>query len=176
MAEQETIADVIAAMRDEAARADMEQDYSINDAAEMMREFAWRFEAAHKRELARVDAVIDEAVHGYPPEDINDKRERGEAVTGSNQFGNAAKLREALAELVENIEMRSSTFGLNVIVDTKTYLDAKAALAAPPRNCDRPECATTKAAQDVWRREDGGKTAYYEWLLATYKEGGNDGK
>lgn len=42
--------------------------------------------------------------------------------------GNEAKLREALEELVANIEMRSSTFGLNVMVDTKTYLDAKAAL------------------------------------------------
>ena len=41
------------------------------------------------------------------------------------------------------------------------------ALSATPRNCDRPECATTKAAQDVWRKEDGGRTAYYEWLLAT---------
>ena len=48
--------------------------------------------------------------------------------------------------------------------------------ATPHRNCDRPECATTKAAQDMWRKEDGGKTAYYEWLLATYKEGGNDGR
>lgn len=41
----------------------------------------------------------------------------------------------------------------------------------PPRNCDRPECATTKAAQEVWRKEDGGKTAYYEWLLATSTKG-----
>lgn len=48
----------------------------------------------------------------------------------------------------------------------------KPALAATPRNCDRPECAVTKAAQDVWRKEDGGKTAYYEWLLATAKKGG----
>ena len=46
-----------------------------------------------------------------------------------------------------------------------------AALAAPPRNCDRPECATTKAAQEVWRKEDGGKTAYYEWLLSTSTKG-----
>ena len=46
-----------------------------------------------------------------------------------------------------------------------------AALSAPPRNCDRPECATTKAAQEVWRREDGGKTAYYEWLLAISTKG-----
>ena len=46
-----------------------------------------------------------------------------------------------------------------------------AALSAPPRNCDRPECATTKSAQEVWRKEDGGKTAYYEWLLATSTKG-----
>ena len=46
-----------------------------------------------------------------------------------------------------------------------------AALSAPPRNCDRPECATTKKAQKVWRKEDGGKTAYYEWLLATSTKG-----
>lgn len=39
-----------------------------------------------------------------------------------------AKLREALEELVANIDMRSPTFGLNVMVDTKTYLDAKTAL------------------------------------------------
>ena len=41
----------------------------------------------------------------------------------------------------------------------------------PVRNCDRPECATTKAAQDVWCNEDGGKTAYYEWLLAAATKG-----
>ena len=59
---QETTADVIAAMRDEAARADMEQDYSINDAAEMMREFAWRFEEAHKREITILIDTLAEVV------------------------------------------------------------------------------------------------------------------
>ena len=48
----------------------------------------------------------------------------------------------------------------------------EAAISSPPRNCDRQECATTKSAQDVWRKEDGGKTAYYEWLLAKYTKGG----
>ena len=46
------------------------------------------------------------------------------------------------------------------------------AISSPPRNCDRPECETTKSAQDVWRKEDGGKTAYYDWLLATSTKGG----
>ena len=68
--------------------------------------------------------------------DIRKEADRLEAAH-KREAGDAAKLREALDELVANIEMRSSTFGLNVIVDTKTYLDAKAALAAPPRNCDR---------------------------------------
>ena len=53
----------------------------------------------------------------------------------------------------------------------KAHEAVNAALAAPPRNCDRPECATTKAAQDRWRKEDGGKMAYYEWLLATSTKG-----
>lgn len=48
----------------------------------------------------------------------------------------SSKIREAFEELIANIEMRSSTFGLNVMVDTKTFLDAKAALAEPLRNCD----------------------------------------
>ena len=53
----------------------------------------------------------------------------------------------------------------------KAHEAVNSALAEPPRNCDRPECATTKAAQDVWRKEDGCKTAYYEWLLATSTKG-----
>ena len=55
-----------------------------------------------------------------------------ESVKDCNQL----KMREALEGLITNIEMRSSTFGLDVMVDTKTFLDAKAALSAPARNCD----------------------------------------
>ena len=65
----------------------------------------------------------------------------------------------------------------DVIAEKICVLDdvIKREKSKPVRNCDRPECATTKAAQDVWRKEDGGKTAYYEWLLATYTKGGTDG-
>lgn len=48
----------------------------------------------------------------------------------------SSKLRDALEELVANIEMRSSIFGLNFMVDTKIFLDAKAALAEPLLNCE----------------------------------------
>lgn len=81
------------------------------------------------------------------------------------------KLRDALTKILH----LTNSLDENCAVDPVEIRDiARAALAAPPRNCDRPECATTKTAQEVWRREDGGKTAYYEWLLATYKEGGNE--
>ena len=93
-----------------------------------------------------------------------------EQLETKTEVGDAAKLREALDE---SRRIASGLGGcrlndywkLNEIVRV-----CDAALAAPARNCDRPECATTKAAQDVWRREDGGKTAYYEWLLATATE------
>ncbi len=62
-----------------------------------------------------------------------------------------------------------------------------AALAAPPRNCDRPECATYDKALDAWVlwREnnltvhDGigkAKQPFPRWLLAPAAEekGGND--
>lgn len=42
---------------------------------------------------------------------------------------NEAKLREALDEIVDNIEMRASVSDIFTIIDRKTFLDAKAALA-----------------------------------------------
>ena len=79
--------------------------------------------------------------------------------------GNAAAMREALEAAIPI--MRACLFDYYNTTDVKKVVgEMKAALSAPPRNCDRPECATTKAAQDTWRKEDGGKTAYYEWLFA----------
>ena len=93
-----------------------------------------------------------------------------EETCEKQSLGNAAKLREACEALMSEIG-GYLTDGLEVIwcsISGKTIKKARAVLSAPPRNCDRQECATTKAAQDVWRKEDGGKTAYYEWLLAKY--------
>ena len=89
----------------------------------------------------------------------------------SSQVGNVAAMREALAQFVEYSDLvcRMGMFNRERLVTlTKKVRDV---LCAPSRNCDRPECATTKAAQDVWRKEDGGKTAYYEWLLAAATKG-----
>ena len=114
-----------------------------------------------------------------------------QSVTDCNHLGNAAKMRDALNEtqsvIAKCMDILNSIPGgveydglIDDVADELCDLrdsHVKTALAATPRNCDRPECATTKAAQEVWRKEDGGKTAYYEWLLATYTEGGTtDGK
>ena len=79
--------------------------------------------------------------------------------------GNMSAMREALVRVKRLFDGR-----LMWQPDiSKAHEAVDAALAKPPRNCDRPECATTKSAQDVWRKEDGGKTAYYEWLFAEAK-------
>lgn len=74
------------------------------------------------------------------------------------------ELIELLKAIPEKMEGCNSEGELVVLDTNKLAKELKKSL----RNCDRPECATTKAAQDVWRKEDGGKTAYYEWLLAPH--------
>ena len=96
-----------------------------------------------------------------------------QSVTNCNRLGNVDKMREALekADAALSLISKSSWFVDANFAETIGVIEAgkaiQAALSAPPRNCDRPECATTKAAQELWRKEDGGKTAYYEWLLET---------
>ena len=163
-ANQETIADIVAALR---AVAYIQTAESPRDVLE----FANRIESAAKREreagaeAAQVCGEIGEMIG------MEATREK------SSRVGNMAKMRYALSDacyaMFNFLKTQNGGYG-----EMAKALDkAKAALAVPPRNFDRPECATTKSAQDVWRKEDGGKTAYYEWLLATYTEGGTtDGK
>ena len=107
---------------------------------------------------------------GETTADIEDAKAIGRCfVIKSN--GNAAKMREALSDACYAMFNFLKTQNGGYEEMAKALDKAKAALAVPPRNFDRPECATTKAAQDVWSSEDGGKTAYYEWLLQQYKEG-----
>ena len=161
---QETIADIVAALR---AVAYIQTAESPRDVLE----FANRIEAAAKRE--REAGAEAAQVCGEIGEMIGREATREK----SSRVGNAAKMRDALNDacyaMFNFLKTQNGGYG-----EMAKALDkAKAELAEPPRNCDRPECATTKAAQDVWNKEDGGKTAYYEWLLATYTEGGTtDGK
>jgi hypothetical protein len=105
------------------------------------------------------------------------EKAENQSVTNCNRLGNSAKMREALvkADAAFRLISKSAWFIDANFSETKKLMDAgnsiEVALAAPTRNCDRPECATTKEAQEVWSQEDGGKTAYYEWLLATSTKG-----
>ena len=141
--------------------AGMPASYHVTMSWADFRKMLDRFDAANKRE---VQNALDAG--GFV-----------EASRKNKQVGNAAKLREALENIAVNLEHRLFAKYPSNASDEWMYQKARAALAAPPRNCDRPECATTKAAANVWRKEDGGKTAYHEWLLATAteKEGGTNG-
>ena len=85
------------------------------------------------------------------------------------ESGNAAKLREALEEVLDDYQ---DDCAISRMIHT--------ALAAPARNCD-----LSKVVEDPWRAwlddesnwEDGNpKLEIHDWLLApaTAKEGGND--
>ena len=164
-ANHETIADIVADIR--AQNQGLPEDsYALSPLVCDLLSLADRIEEAAKREreagaeAAQICGEIGEMIG------MEATREK------SSQVGNTAKMREALSDacyaMFNFLKTQNGGYG-----EMAKALDkAKAALAVPPRNCDRPECATTKSAQDVWRKEDGGKTAYYEWLLATYTEGG----
>ena len=142
-------------------------------------EIADRLEAALKRDTKELRVEIERLKEERNYSGVRERerlRANGFAIVPKEQLerGDASKLREAMVTISKvSDDWRLYVNTMPAALDHILGL-AQAALAAPPRNCDRPECATTKAAQDVWRREDGGKTAYYEWLLATAteKEGG----
>ena len=101
----------------------------------------------------------------------------GKLVANCNRLDNTAKMREACANIAEYAKTAASHTDDSHLLGYLNQIErwAESALAAPSRNCDRPECATTKSAQDVWRKEDGGETAYYEWLLAASTKGAKEG-
>ena len=150
---------------------------SAIDLAETKRKEADRLEAAWKRDTAQFRREIEHLKDERNKAPVHERerlRKNGFVIVPQERLltkpaenvnsGDAAKLREAVDYLCERMADMDATF------DPSEVECLRAALSAPPRNCDRPECATTKAAQDVWRREDGGKTAYYEWLFAPAAE------
>ena len=159
---QETIADIVAAMRNEGHTGDAS---CLEWVGAKIRGYADRIEEAAKRE--REAGAEAAQVCGEIGEMIGREATREK----SSRVGNAAKMRDALSDACYAMFNFLKTQNGGYEEMAKALDKAKAALAEPTRNCDRPECETTKSAQDVWRKEDGGKTAYYEWLLQQYKEG-----
>ena len=167
---QETISDIVADIR--AQNQGLPEDgYALSPLVCDLLSLADRIEAAAKRE--REAGAEAAQICGEIGEMIGREATREK----SSQVGNAAKIREALEAVVKvgyphNFQKEAYHIREYCYEITTAIKKCFAALSSPPRNCDRPECATTKEAQDVWIKEDGGKTAYYEWLLATYTEGG----
>ena len=140
---QETIADIVADIR--AQNQGLPEDgYALSPLAGDLLSIADRIEAAANRQFREVDVSKMET---------------------TTPTGNTAAMRDALL-IVKRLFDGRLMWQQDI---RKAHEAVNAALAKPPRNCDRPECATTNAAQDTWRKEDGGKTAYYEWLFAEAK-------
>lgn len=116
------------------------------------------------------------------------------------QFGNAAKIRAAMSALMPVAEhgLNARTFSLNCSVGAtnieaaralveqakEAIADARAALAAPARNCDRFGGDPKRLHDEWWAwsgkrencNEDGTvKLTYGEWLLARGEDGRGDG-
>ena len=127
--ENETIADIVAEMRDGVvAKGWMEQT---------LKEFANRIEAATKRE--REAGAEAAQICGEIGEMIGREATCKETVTDCHGLGNAAKMREALEALVGVIDKCDSGDPLWWHIGAKgvkPLKDARAALSAPPRNCD----------------------------------------
>ena len=164
----ETIADIVAQLR---AAAHIQNADSPRDVLK----FADRIEAAATRE--REAGAEAAQICGEVGEMVGRDAACRKTVTDCHGLGNAAAMREALEKVRFYLPYFLQYMRLHR-EDEKAggYYESilevvSAAISAPPRNCDRPECATSKAAQDVWRKDDGGKTAYHEWLLTSTKGG-----
>lgn len=123
--ERETLADIAADIRDRAVVADRhgDRETSNESVAALLRDIANRIEAAARRDIkAAKDGVWHTA------DDIHDIHCR-DCV--ARQSGNAAVMREALEDVVKY---------LGDILPTRREIElvksARAALAAPARNCD----------------------------------------
>ena len=89
---------------------------------------------------------------------------------------NAAKQREALESIADNLERRLFAKYPSSATDEWMWQKAKSALAAPSRNCDRFGGDPKKLHDEWWEwsgrtencNADGTvKLTYGEWLLAT---------
>lgn len=91
-----------------------------------------------------------------------------------SEHGDTAKLREALEEirgLARTIYSCCGKGSANEDLAEKIVDIAIAALAKPPRQCDRPECATHGEAIRTFEAECEDCDDPMEWLLAPAEEG-----
>ena len=130
-ANQETIEDIVAEMRNESHAGD---ESCLEWVGAKLLSFADRIEAAHQREVSELKSKMNDVV--CENEALRDacgtcgaNREHEATREKSSQVGNAAKIREALETISKcDISKEEDCYTL--------YRALEAALAAPPRNCD----------------------------------------
>ena len=175
--DNETMADIIAEVRRNAESAQMGHKSFLAPSAEYWIGLAARLEAAWKRENEAWKALHEGSVQMLE----QTRAEADSRVEEVVKHGNAAAIREAMEMLNQLLDSCVLGTHSEMTADEmdkvdELYFKTKAALAAPPRNCDRPECQSQTDAQNVWMHEDRGETAYYEWLFAAAEKGAEDGK
>lgn len=201
MADNETTEDIAAEkrriakeVRDHASNGDYWDRKEANETAEDLEEEADRLDAAHKREIdvlkqrcAELDVEVaakDEVIKRLNDAISEEQRRKMATTEKSSAVGDCAKLREALKLYDRIFQDRTLICDCDIVCGARTL--ARAALAAPPRNCDAMDWRT---AWKIWREKfhpetpDGysavvkGTEAFMDWFTApaTEKEGETDG-
>lgn len=170
MNEKETSKDIIAEMRTKAECAKPYDDGIVM----MLTDYADRFEAALKREQSQ-------SWHHREMEELVLRHEK-ELVDAKKSSGDAAKLRKALETLLNlayEVQDANSECGPRVCITAQFIIDeAKSALTAPPRNCDR--FSTWEEANKAFEKENAHRIGFMnlytdvlKWLFAPATEGGD---
>ena len=172
----ETVADIVAAMRDESHAGD---GCFLEWVGEKMRSYADRIEAAAKRE--REAGAEAAQIVGEIGEMVGREASCHQPVTDCHGL-NAAAMREALVRVKRLFDGR-----LMWQPDIrKTHEAVNAALAAPPRNCDVGTTKEQSARFDAHCRKHMGcltcplrekdgcvpKHCEFAWAQMSYEEGG----
>jgi hypothetical protein len=148
----ETIDGILREMRKDMPR--------VIDAIVILRNYADRIEAAHKREqedaiAATVVAAAKSASEVYEPH------------IQSEPVGNAAKMREALEKVVEIAKREWNAFRETSAM-YEMHEICTAALSAPPRNCDR--FFNANDALEAFKKEKGETIIeFIRWIFAEAK-------
>ena len=178
---KETVSDIMSEMREYADSMEKHLIYDLSECStDYLRVLADRIEEAVNRQFRDVTKMIQyEEVAVSKMETTTPTREK------SSQVGNAAAMREALEAAIPI--MRACLFDYYNTTDVnKVVGEMKAALSAPPRNCDVGTTKEQSARFDAHcrknmgcltcplREKDGGvpKHCEFAWSQMPYEEGG----
>ena len=185
MAEHETIADIIAEMRIFKCRNLQTGELELCNA--IANYFADRLDVAIAREREITDAKIADLQSRVKlwtdrSAELVKKCDEHYANAHKSERGDCAKLREAVKDAYDKLLLWNYTDGDTARMALGVMNKLDAALAEPPRNCDR-----FASAEEAWDAYDAWVESYREkgeteplnefgWLFApaTEKEGGND--